>query len=175
MSCKKDIEHEAPSSSTLKEMSRHNSSSNNTVKSSIAVKPLAESTVSLISTIEYDFFKQYQLRWQDLLVQIWIMTSATYSRAQRYEESYKAILEADQLTFGLDANVWNQIGKNSLHQGNQDRALDAFKRALSIDPEHIATHISLSSVYLSMHQFELAEQLLERSTKGLGWNKTESW
>lgn len=106
---------------------------------------------------------------------MWVMTSATYAIAKRFEEAHKAIMEADLLTCSLNAHVWHQIGKNSLHEGNRDRAIDAFKRALSIDPEHIATHISLSSVYLSMRQFELVEQLLERSTKGLGWNETESW
>lgn len=147
-------------------MSRHNSSSNNTTQSII---------VSPIETNEA--LKQYKKRWQDILVKLWIMTSASYASTQRMEEAHQALLEADGLTFGLSADVWHRLGKNNLHEGNGDMkvALDAFKRALSIDPEHIATHISLSSVYLNMHQFELAEQLLERSTKGLGWNETESW
>lgn len=111
------------------------------------------------------------------------MASATYTRAQRFDEAFKAIAEADQLTHGLDADVWHQIGtiaatastssKNSAQQ--QDRALDAFKRALSIDPHHVATHTALASMYVGLEQFELAEQLLEKTTKGLGWNQTEAW
>lgn len=134
------------------------------------------------------YFNERQSRWQEILVSIWIMTSATYARSQRFEDAYKAIGEADQLTYGLNADVWNQIGliilleghapsnkKKTTHGDYQDRAIEAFKRALSIDPEHVPSHISLSSLYLSIGQFELAEQLLERSTKGLGWNKTEAW
>ncbi|KAG2196906.1 hypothetical protein INT47_005130 [Mucor saturninus] len=166
---KKELKDEVASSS-LKEMSRQNSSSNNTVKSAIP----SSSIISLTNQVNVNL-RAFEDRWQALLVQIWVMTSATYALAQRFEDAHKAIMEADVLTSGLDAHVWHQIGKNSLHEGNQDRAIDAFKRALSIDPEHIATHISLSSVYLSMRQFELVEQLLERSTKGLGWNETESW
>lgn len=136
------------------------------------------------------YFLERQSRWQDILVSIWIMTSATYARSQRFEDAYKAIAEADQLTYGLNADVWNQIGLIIVLEGNasssnnkkksalgdyQERAIEAFKRALSIDPEHVPTHISLSSLYMSIEQFELAEQLLERATKGLGWNKTEAW
>jgi cytochrome c-type biogenesis protein CcmH/NrfG len=106
------------------------------------------------------------------------MASATYTRAQRYDEAFKAISEADQLTNGNSADVWHQIGLIILKQRGadyQDRALEAFKKALSIDPEHVTTHTSLASVYLDMEQVELAEQLLERSAKGLGWNQTEAW
>lgn len=157
-----------------------------------------ESTSNLTTTVQQQqknleknaYFNERQSRWQEILVSIWIMTSATYARSQRFEDAYKAIGEADQLTYGLNADVWNQLGLIIVLEGNssnkkkstatalgdyQDRAIEAFKRALSIDPEHVPTHISLSSLYLSIEQFELAEQLLERSTKGLGWNKTEAW
>ncbi|KAI9268540.1 hypothetical protein EDC94DRAFT_514031 [Helicostylum pulchrum] len=147
-----------------------------------------ESTISLVSattttttttpttTIEKnDYFKERQIRWHNILVDIWIMTSATYARALLFEEAHKAIMEADELTFGANADVWHQVGKNCLLEGLSDRAVDAYKRALSIDPDHISTHISLSSVYLSMGHVELAEQLLQKSTRGLGWNQTEAW
>lgn len=107
------------------------------------------------------------------------MASATFASTQRFEEAFKAIAEADQLTHGHNADVWNQIGTiaalNKKGSYQQDRALDAFKRALSINPHHIAAHISLASMYVKLEQFELAEQLLEKTTKGLGWNQTEAW
>jgi thioredoxin-like negative regulator of GroEL len=101
----------------------------------------------------------------------------------------EAITEADTLSFSHHADVWYQIGSNLLleasmlkkqkrHQAYEDyveRALDAFKRALSIDSEHVDTHVALAICYIDLNQFELAEQLLERSTKGLGWNRTEAW
>lgn len=143
-----------------------------------------ESTISLVSatamtttttTIENAYSKERQIRWHNILIDIWIMTSATYARALRFEEAHKAIMEADELTFGVNADVWHQVGQNCLLEGLSDRAVEAYKRALSIDPDHILTHISLSSVYLTMNQVELAEQLLQRSTRGLGWNQTEAW
>lgn len=178
-------------------MSHNNNSSNHTVKSnslpvvlppppiqqqnsnysSLLNKP-DESTISLRSTtmtIENDYFKERQIRWGNILVEIWIMTSGTYARAERYEEAHKAIMEADEFTYSHNADVWHQIGKNCLQEGSPEKAVDAFKRALSIDPDHILTHQSLSSVYLSINQVELAEQLLERSTRGLGWNQAEAW
>lgn len=125
------------------------------------------------------YFIRRQEQWQCILVEIWIMASATFASTQRFEEAFKAIAEADQLTHGHNADVWNQIGTiaalNKKGSYQQDRALDAFKRALSINPHHIEAHISLASMYVKLEQFELAEQLLEKTTKGLGWNQTEAW
>ncbi|CEP19058.1 hypothetical protein [Parasitella parasitica] len=120
-------------------------------------------------------------QWQCILNKIWIMASAAYARAQRYEEALRAIAEADALTHGLDADVWNQIGTiaaliNTKKGAPQhEQSVDAFKRALSIDPDHAVSHISLAARYIEMGKFELAEQLLEKTTKGLGWSQTEAW
>lgn len=129
------------------------------------------------------YFTRREKQWQWILIKIWIMASATYTQTQRFEEAFKAISEADQLTCGLDADVWHQIGtiavtvSNSSKKGaqQQERSLDAFKRALSINPHHVAAHTALASMYIALGQFELAEQLLEKTTKGLGWNQTEAW
>lgn len=141
-----------------------------------------ESSITLpaltASAAKNAYFIRRQEQWQCILVKIWIMTSATFARAQRFEEAYKAIAEADQLTRGLDADVWNQIGTIAVlntKKGAHDRSLDAFKRALTINPHHVAAHISLASMYIKLEQYELAEQLMEKTTKGLGWNQTEAW
>jgi tetratricopeptide (TPR) repeat protein len=184
------------SSSLILQESTFNMSSNNSVKPSLVNQQQQQSSYfsilpqlnqqdqqstssSPVSTVHKNaYYAVRQDRWQMILVKIWIMASATYTRAQRCDEAFKAIAEADQLTSGNNADVWHQIGLIIMRQRGPDyldRALDAFKRALSIDPEHVATHTSLASVYLDIQQVELAEQLLERSTKGLGWNQTEAW
>ncbi|KAK4520928.1 uncharacterized protein ATC70_006811 [Mucor velutinosus] len=163
------------SSSYFSTLQQQISSSNQEPSIQLPVKP---STVT-----KNAYFICQEKQWQWILIKLWTMASATYTRAQRFDEAFKAITEADQLTHGLNADVWYQIGtiaatasissKKSVQQ--QDRALDAFKRALSIDPHHVATHTALASMYVGSDQFELAEQLLEKTTKGLGWNQAEAW
>ncbi|KAL9556307.1 hypothetical protein MBANPS3_001926 [Mucor bainieri] len=163
------------SSSYFSTLQQHISSSNQ--ESSIQL-PAKSSPVT-----KNAYFTRREQQWQWILIKIWTMASATYTCAQRFDEAYKAVAEADQLTHGLDADVWHQIGtiaataSSSSKKGTQqqDRALDAFKRALSINPHHVATHTALASIYVRLNQFELAEQLLEKTTKGLGWNQTEAW
>ncbi|GAN06464.1 hypothetical protein MAM1_0124c05948 [Mucor ambiguus] len=162
-------------SSYFSTLQQHMSNSNQESSMQLPVKS------SLIAKDAY--FARREKQWQCILIKIWIMASATYTRAHRFDEAFKAIAEADQLTHGLDADVWHQIGIIAVTASNsgkksaqqQDRALDAFKRALSIDPHHVATHTALASMYVGLDQFELAEQLLEKTTKGLGWNQTEAW
>ncbi|EIE86446.1 hypothetical protein RO3G_11157 [Rhizopus delemar RA 99-880] len=114
-------------------------------------------------------------RWKQMLVQLWIMASSSYLRNKQYDEAFKAIQEADQLTDGVNADVWHQIGKVLIAQGQRAAALDAFKKSLVIEPEHGLTCISLASVYLDMNEYELAEYLLEKTTRGTGWNQPEAW
>ncbi|RCI01080.1 hypothetical protein CU097_014707 [Rhizopus azygosporus] len=105
------------------------------------------------------------------------MASQSYLKDKQYEDAAKAIEEADQLTNGESAQVWHQIGLIILaaEKGSCHKAIDAFKMALTIDSDHVPSTISLASVYLDINQYELAEQLLEKTTKGLGWNQPEAW
>lgn len=118
---------------------------------------------------------ELERQWGKVLVDIWTMFGATCVQSQRYEEAWKALNEADQLTHGQNGTVWYYIGRLLKEQHARDRALDAFKRGLTIDPQHVLIHIALASLYLDMNQYELAEQLLESTTKGLGWNQAEAW
>ncbi|CAO3662969.1 unnamed protein product [Rhizopus stolonifer] len=117
-----------------------------------------------------------QERWKQIAVELWIMTSQSCLRNDQYEEALKALYEADQLTNGMDAHVWYNIGLVfSSCKRERRRAMDAFKMALTLDPEHVATSISIASIYLDTGKVELAEFLLEKVTEGLGWNHPEAW
>ncbi|KAI7899995.1 uncharacterized protein BX663DRAFT_488743 [Cokeromyces recurvatus] len=124
------------------------------------------------ATFKHGYDRQHESRWRSILVRIWIMVCNSYQNLQQFEEAFKAIEEAEQLTYGHDADVWHQVG---LLKNDDKMALEAFKKALSIDPNHIATHISLASLYLSMKEFDLAEDLLQNVTHGLGWNQPKAW
>ena len=163
---------------TSKSMSSHQLPSQQTTYTSLLNKEEIPAVTTKGPTTKNEYVNERQARWQNILIDLWIMTSATYVKSRRFDDAFKAILEADQLTMGLNADVWNQIGLVILQERNAQfhhRALDAFKRALTIDPEHLQTHLSLASVYIDLQEYELAEQLLERATKGLGWNRTEAW
>ncbi|KAI8643110.1 hypothetical protein BD408DRAFT_415282 [Parasitella parasitica] len=170
------------SNSSLSTKKGHIKPSLSKEKLSSSFQQQQESLIRTSSAIERDaYFYQWQKQWQCILNRIWTMTSATYVNAKQYREAFLTIVEADQLTHGYDADVWNQIGTIAafIHTEKgaqqQEQSVDAFKRALSIDPDHIASHISLASMYVEMGQFELAEQLLEKITRGLGWNQIEAW
>lgn len=82
----------------------------------------------------------------------------------------------------MDADVWCQLGelciKASKFQEQQelwDVGLDAFKKALTLDPDHAKALVSLSSAFITMQEFEVAEGYLERVTKGRGWDNAEAW
>ncbi|KAI9481221.1 MAG: hypothetical protein EXX96DRAFT_635056, partial [Benjaminiella poitrasii] len=132
---------------------------------------------SIIEKKKSVYHCQREARWCSLLVQIWIMISDTYRLTEQFEEAIKALLEADQLTKGQNADVWHRIGLILLStpQESEITAVDAFNKALSIDSDHVATQISLGSFYVNTQQFDLAEELLKSATHGLGWNQPEAW
>lgn len=117
-----------------------------------------------------------QERWKQIVVELWIMTSQSCLKSGQYEEALKALYEADQLTNGTNAHVWYNMGLVfSSCKRERRRAMDAFKMALILDPDHVATSISIASIYLDTDKVELAEFLLEKVTEGLGWNQPEAW
>ncbi|KAI9280768.1 hypothetical protein BY458DRAFT_430418 [Sporodiniella umbellata] len=120
----------------------------------------------------------YQERWQQILVKLWILTSQSCLKNHQTKEALRALYEADQLTGGTSAEVWYQIGETYLsyqRDHEKQQAVDAFHMALALDPEHVLSSISLASIHLDVNKTELAEYLLEKTTKGLGWNQAEAW
>ncbi|KAI8374621.1 uncharacterized protein BYT42DRAFT_413505 [Radiomyces spectabilis] len=129
------------------------------------------------------YLRRQRLRWHQLLVRLWLMSTSSFIKAGRFPEASAALLEAEQL--GLhDADVWHQLGRLCLcaqqdagqtKDGLTDTALEAFKKALSLDGNHTETHVSMASTYIGLGEWELADGLLDRTIKGLGWDHAEAW
>lgn len=134
--------------------------------------PLPKSTV---------FAQVQRQRWQHLLTQLWLQSTRSFVKAHRIEEASKAMLEAEQLGL-MDAYVWHQLG-NVCIQASETRndedlvetALEAYKKALSLDHEHVQTHVDMAAVYMRSNEWELAEGLLDRITQGPGWDHAQAW
>lgn len=167
----------------------------------------ADTSSTVHHSKENAFGQNQRQRWNSLVVKLWVMCTSSFIKAGRLDEAVQAILEAEEL--GLtDADVWHQLGLLCLkaYQVKKDAlasslstaggelsskeddddceelyntALDAFKKALAIDPDHIQTHVDMASTWIQ-HQdreaeWELAEALLDRTTKSLGWDHEEAW
>ncbi|CAO3593098.1 unnamed protein product [Absidia cylindrospora] len=191
----------APSFSSFSS-SRRGSDVGTLVSSSSGYGDMSSSTIH--HSKENAFGQNQRQRWNSLVVKLWVMCTSSFIKAGRLDEAVQAILEAEEL--GLtDADVWHQLGllclkayqvkkdalvaSTSTGDSNKDEddeceelyntALDAFKKALAIDPDHIQTHVDMASTWIQ-HQdreaeWELAEALLDRTTKSLGWDHEEAW
>lgn len=128
------------------------------------------------SSTQTTFIRTMRERWQKLLVQLWLMTASTFIRAGRLDEAGKAVSEAEQLGL-VDSDVWQHIGRiaSQRHTTDPETALEAYHKALTLDPEHLGTHIDLASLYMSLNEWEVAQGLLERATKARGWDCAEAW
>jgi len=60
-----------------------------------------------------------------------------------------------------DANAWNELGHAYRLTGQVDVALDAYGRALKIDPKHRGVHEYLGEAYLQKGDLPRAEQELK--------------
>ncbi|KAI7878419.1 protein prenylyltransferase [Lichtheimia hyalospora FSU 10163] len=127
------------------------------------------------SSTQTTFIRTMRERWQKLLVQLWLMSTSTFIRAGRIDEAGKAVSEAEQLGL-VDSDVWQHIGRVcSQRTSDPETALDAYHKALTLDPEHLGTHIDLASLYMGLDEYEVAQGLLERATQARGWDCAEAW
>jgi arylsulfatase A-like enzyme/Tfp pilus assembly protein PilF len=71
--------------------------------------------------------------------------------AGRYEEVIQAVDETRLSQTDVDPDVWIAQGNAFLMTGDLDRALKAYKRAQSIDPEYADVYDGLGKVFLSFY------------------------
>lgn len=131
------------------------------------------------------FINQQRERWYQLLIKLWLLSTTTFIHAGRIEEATKAVMEAEeQLLLGQlnDANVWHQLGVVCIKKADETKVqdlretgLDAFKKALAINPDHVNTLVDMARCFIDMEEWELAESHLDRATQGYGWDHAEAW
>jgi len=83
--------------------------------------------------------------------------------AGRYEEVIQAVDETRLPQTDIDPDVWIAQGNAFLIKGDVDRALNAYKRAQSIDSEYAAVHDGLGKVFLSFYMKTNDSASLEES------------
>jgi tetratricopeptide (TPR) repeat protein len=149
--------------------------------------------ISTFQQHQQAFELRKKTRWQSLLVTLWLMSAQTFLRAGRLDEVNKAIGEAEQLGLG-DPGVWHQLGQLSLKvqefikqkktitpsdlkviKEMSHVSIDAFEKALTLDPEHIPSQVAKATRLIELDEWELAEGLLEEITLGLGWDSAQAW
>ncbi|KAI8059218.1 hypothetical protein BC940DRAFT_324010 [Gongronella butleri] len=140
-------------------------------------------------------FLHYQRdRWNSLLVKIWLFATDMFTLAGQFEEANKALIETEMLAPGV-ADVWGQMGQlcvqamgklaTSPENGKyvwtkaqwrlREMAMEAFRKALTLDEEHVDSHIALAEQLTHVKEWELAEGHLDRVTRAHGWDHAQAW
>ncbi|KAI8344516.1 hypothetical protein BC941DRAFT_497775 [Chlamydoabsidia padenii] len=118
-------------------------------------------------TTTNDFIFRQRDRWNALLMKLWLFATKTYLQADQLDEAKKALMEMETLGAG-EPDTWHQMGK--IYGG-----LEAFKKALTLDEDHADTHIDMADVFMQLGEWEMAESLLERTTRSWGWDHARAW
>ncbi len=91
-----------------------------------------------------------------------------------------AEMDADLINVDLDnANVWNELGNIFAKSNSYQDAIDAYNRAIEIDPEFGWSYSNLAQVYSIQGQYDQALKLYHRSIellfsdddKAITWNR----
>ncbi|KDE09737.1 hypothetical protein MVLG_00139 [Microbotryum lychnidis-dioicae p1A1 Lamole] len=126
-----------------------------------------------------------------VLVDIWLMSAASYRRAHKLEDSRGAIAEAEALNPN-DADVWTQLALYRLAKNELKAARSCLIKALSFQADHVPAVILMARVYLADPvpssttrsptptattnlKLPFAEALLDTLTKRYGWDVPEAW
>lgn len=109
-----------------------------------------------------------------ILSNLWLMSAATFRRWGKPEQSLVAIEEAETLD-PENADVWVQLGLYHVSLENFAAALPAFTKSILLRPDHPPSIVSLSKLYLTTGQIELAHSLLNQLTQDAGWDVPEAW
>ncbi|KAG6845844.1 hypothetical protein H0H87_002535 [Tephrocybe sp. NHM501043] len=122
-----------------------------------------------------------------LIADLWLMSAATFRRLGKIEQAKGAIQEAEVKDEG-NPGVWVQLGLYYIAHGQQEHAMDAYQKALFIDPDDVSASVHLARLFLSRHEaqeepsntassanVDLVAGMLGHLTRGNGWNVPEAW
>lgn len=113
-------------------------------------------------------------RANKVLATLWLLSATSFRRLDRMEEALRAIEEAE----GIDASnpdIWYNLGLLYAAQGDQETASVSFSKALALAPYHPACLTRVGQSYLEAGSLEMAESVLDTTTKSQGWNSAEAW
>ncbi|KAK3842121.1 MAG: hypothetical protein J3R72DRAFT_143282 [Linnemannia gamsii] len=113
-------------------------------------------------------------RANKVLVTLWLMSASAFRRLARMEDAQKAVEEAERVD-ASDPDVWYQLGLLYAAQEDQETATVSFSKALALAPYHAACLARVGRSYLDAGSYEMAEGILESTTKSLGWDNAEAW
>ncbi|KAJ7641510.1 hypothetical protein FB45DRAFT_825779 [Roridomyces roridus] len=118
---------------------------------------------------------------------LWLMSAATFRRLGKIEQAKGAIQEAEVKDEGNPA-VWVQLGLYHVAMGQPQHAIDAFQKALFIDPDDVPASVHLGRLYLTPEgssrapddevdaaNVDLVAGMLAHLTQGPGWDVPEAW
>jgi len=91
---------------------------------------------------------------------------SAYLQLQKPTEArpcFERVLQLHTTYPGTLPNAWNNLGILSAREGKLDAAIQQFKRALQIDPQHSIALQNLGSAYRQKKDWVAAKQALERS------------
>jgi len=92
-------------------------------------------------------------------IDLWLSVADLYCGLKRYKEASLCIQEARNLS-NLCADVYFQEGKLEEAQHKYKEAITHYKKALSIDPGHKESLVSLAVLYLQQQKYLVAEKYL---------------
>ena len=67
------------------------------------------------------------------------------------------------------------MGLLLLEQNKVEEAMVAFGKAVFLEPQHVIGSMLLGRSNLLLSKYALADGLLRKVTRGLGWNCAEAW
>ncbi|KAJ7235094.1 hypothetical protein B0H12DRAFT_1238874 [Mycena haematopus] len=118
---------------------------------------------------------------------LWLMSAATFRRLGKIEQAKGAIQEAEVKDEGNPA-VWVQLGLYYVALGHTQHAIDAFQKALFINPDDVSASVHMCRLYLTPegssrsaedevdpNNIDLVAGLLAHLTRGPGWDVPEAW
>ncbi|KAG0074580.1 hypothetical protein BGZ90_010635 [Linnemannia elongata] len=113
-------------------------------------------------------------RANKVLATLWLLSASAFRRLDRMEEALRAIEEAENID-ASNPDVWYNLGLLYAAQGDQETASVSFSKALALAPYHPACLTRVGQSYLEAGSLEMAESVLDTTTKSQGWNSVEAW
>ncbi|KAJ7688974.1 hypothetical protein B0H17DRAFT_1067381 [Mycena rosella] len=118
---------------------------------------------------------------------LWLMSAATFRRLGKIEQAKGAIQEAEVKDEG-NPGVWVQLGLYYVALGHMQHAIDAFQKALFINPDDVPASVHMCRLYLTpegssrtaedeidANNVDLVAGMLAHLTRGPGWDVPEAW